>query len=116
MRSAFVFLIVIHAIIHLIGFIKAFFSTEINKQILGISKPIGALWLIAFMLFIAVAAAFLYTKKWFYSAFVAVCLSQILIIITWQDTKFASINNILILLVAILAFYKYRTDKIIDSE
>jgi hypothetical protein len=40
------------------GFAKAFFSTEINKQVLGISKSIGTFWLTPCTLFIVVAILF----------------------------------------------------------
>jgi hypothetical protein len=95
------------------GFVKAYFSTEINKQILGISKPVGALWLLSFMLFIAVSATFLNNKKWFYIAFVAVCVSQILIIMAWKEAKFGTIINIIILLVAISAFVNNQFHKMV---
>ena len=111
MKFVFAFVVLIHGIIHLMGFVKAFFSTEINKQMLGISKPIGALWLIVFILFIVVSATFLNNKKWFYVAFAAVLISQFLIITAWQDAKFGTIINILILIVAILTYNKYRTHK-----
>lgn len=116
MRYVFAILLGIHALIHLIGFVSAFFSTEISKQLLGISKPIGSLWLVTFILFIVTASQFLDNKKWFYIAFIAVLLSQILIIITWGDAKYGTIVNSIILLVSLSAFGNHRFEEMVERE
>ena len=87
MRYIFAAILGVHGLIHLIGFTNAFFTTSIEKQVLGISKPVGSLWLMAFLLFIISGLQFLTYKKWFYLAFIAVILSQILIIIAWKDSQ-----------------------------
>ncbi|WP_033960367.1 hypothetical protein [Psychroserpens jangbogonensis] len=116
MRYVFAIVLGLHGLIHLMGFVGAFFSTEINKQILGISKPIGSLWLITFILFIVTASQFLGNKKWFYMAFVAVFISQILIILTWEEAKYGTLVNIIILLVSISAFKNHQFKKMVKSE
>ncbi len=116
MKYVFTFLVLIHGIIHLFGFVNAFFSTEASKQVLGISKPIGAFWLVTFILFIVTAVSFFNAKKWFYIAFIAVCVSQILIFTVWNDAKFGTILNIIILFVSISAFGNYSFDKMVEKE
>jgi hypothetical protein len=98
------------------GFVSAFFSTTIEKQVLGISKPIGSLWLVAFILFVISITQFLGDKKWFYVAFIAVLVSQILIIIAWKDAKFGTIANIIIVLVSISAYGTHRFHKMVQKE
>ena len=66
MRFIFFIVVLIHGIIHLLGFIKAFFETDISIQLVGVSKPIGSIWLVAFLLFMVVAIQFLTGEKWFY--------------------------------------------------
>lgn len=116
MRYAFSILVIIHSLIHLLGYIKAFFETDITKQLVGISKPIGSIWLVTFIMFMVVAIQFLTNKKWIYLAFIAVIVSQILIILYWNDAKFGTIVNIIILLVSISAFATDRFDRLIEKE
>ena len=101
---------------HLVGFVNAFYLTDINKQVLGISKPIGSFWLITFILFVIAAMQFITHKKWFYSAFVAIVISQILIIITWEDAKFGTILNTIIFIISMSAFGYYRFQNKVDRE
>lgn len=116
MRYAFAILIAIHGLIHLIGFAKAFYLTDVNKQVLGISKPIGAVWLIAFIMFIITIVSFLDNKKWFYIAFIAIIISQILITLNWKEAKFGTIANIIILLVSISAFAQGQFYTMVEKE
>ena len=116
MRYAFVIVLALHGLIHLIGFVKAFFLTDIYKQVLGISKPIGSIWLIAFILFVISASQFLTHKKWFYIAVVAVFVSQVLIILAWKEAKYGTIINVIIFLVSISAYGNHRFEKMVHNE
>ena len=116
MRYIFAAILGVHGLIHLIGFINAFFTTSIEKQVLGISKPVGSLWLMAFFLFIISGLQFLNHKKWFYIAIIAVILSQILIIIAWKDSKYGTIANVIILCVSVSAYSTYRFNTMVASE
>jgi hypothetical protein len=116
MKYVFTFLVLIHGIIHLFGFVNAFFSTEVSKQMLGISKPIGAFWLFTFILFVVTAVSFFNNKKWFYIAFFAVFVSQILILTVWNDAKFGTIINVIILVVSIAALGNYSFHKMVEKE
>ena len=55
MKWIFFSIIITHALIHLLGFLKAFQLAEINQLTQNISKPMGILWLIALILFLAAA-------------------------------------------------------------
>lgn len=116
MKYVFSFVLLIHACIHLMGFAKAFYLTDIRQQVLGISKPVGSLWLIGFLLFIVSLVLYITNKKWFYIGFLAIVLSQILIIIAWQDAKFGTVVNIVILLVGLSAFGNDQFQNMVNSE
>lgn len=116
MKHAFAILLCIHGIIHLMGYAKAFYLNDIQQQILGISKPIGFLWLVTFILFIVTAIQFLTYKKWFYLALIVVAVSQILIIMAWKDARFGTIPNFIILVVSIASLSTYRFHAMIDNE
>mgnify|MGYP001065411660 CR=1 FL=1 len=116
MKYLFGFILLIHGLFHIVGFVNAFYITDISKQVLGIPKPFGTLWLITFILFAVTASQFLNNKKWFYLGITAVFVSQALIIMAWKDAKLGTILNLIILLVGISAYGKYRFQKMVDKE
>ena len=98
-----IFVILIHGLIHLLGFIKAFDYAEIKELKLPISKRIGLIWFFVSLLFIVAAALYLFSfKYWLLVALVATIISQILIVTSWQDAKFGSIINILLFFLLVL--------------
>ncbi|MCX8105950.1 MAG: hypothetical protein N3D80_08790 [Ignavibacterium album] len=108
MKWFFILLVVIHALIHLLGFLKAFHIAEINQLTQNISKPMGILWLIALILFLAAAIQLIINHNlWWITGIMGVILSQVLIILFWQDAKFGTIPNIIILIAVILAAANY---------
>jgi hypothetical protein len=97
--------ILAHGLIHFMGFAKAFSLLDITTIAKHISKPSGLIWLLVTLLFIAtVILFFVENHSWFIVAFIAVLISQILIITVWKDAKFGSIANVIILFVAISAW------------
>lgn len=61
-RIIFAFIVIVHGLIHLMGFIKAFKLAEINQLTQNISKPTGLLWLLSALLFITALFVFLLNK------------------------------------------------------
>ncbi|MEQ8878073.1 MAG: hypothetical protein RLQ12_00500 [Cyclobacteriaceae bacterium] len=109
MKYFYAFILLIHGCIHLLGFIKAFDFSEIQQLTRFIPKVAGLLWLLVFLLFLATTIGFLLGQDWwFYLALVSVLISQILILMVWQDAKFGTIANVIILLVAMLAWSDHR--------
>jgi hypothetical protein len=105
MRYAFAFLFLVHGLIHLMGFAKAFKYAEISQLTQPISKNMGVFWLLAAVLFTVATTLFLLQKDvWWMVAAPALLLSQYLIITSWQDAKFGSIANVLILIAVILGY------------
>ncbi len=105
MRIAFVLLIFVHGSIHVLGFLKAFHFAEIPQLTQQITAPIGVLWGIATVLFVATALLFmLKPDNWLLAACASVTLSQVLILMAWQDAKFGTVANLIILLVAVVGY------------
>lgn len=99
------FIILIHGCIHCMGFTKAFGYGNITTITKTISKPAGAVWLLAALLFIATFVMLLLKKNgWYYGAFAAVAISQALIITVWQDARWGTVANLLILAAAVTGF------------
>lgn len=110
-------IIIIHAVIHLLGFLKAFQLAEINQLTQNISKLMGILWFAALLLLVVSAALFIFNNDyWWMTAFGGVVLSQILIILFWSDAKFGTIPNIIILLTAIVAFANWSFNRDVKND
>lgn len=97
MKTALIILLVLHGIIHLLGFVKAFNVLPVKQFSEHISKFNGIMWLLAFLLFIA-SALFVLLKisGWQVVVITAVALSQILVFRFWKDAKFGTIANVII--------------------
>lgn len=109
MRIAFFILLIIHGLIHLIGFIKAFELLNHKSLPLAVSKPGGIVWLLCTALFLLSAILFISkNSNWWIPVIPAVALSQVLIIGSWQHAKMGTIANVLIALVAVVAIAQTR--------
>jgi hypothetical protein len=113
----FSFIVIIHGLIHCMGFAKAFGYGNISQLTKEISKPIGAVWLFTAFLFLAAGVLYL-TKNdgWAIVSIIAVVISQVLIITVWKDAKFGSIANAIILFVAISSWASHRFEMEFKSD
>ena len=106
------FIILIHGIIHFMGFAKAFNYGNITQLSKEISKPSGMLWLLTAFLFITATILFLVKKDaWMFIGFAAVIISQMLIFTVWKDAKFGTIANIIIIVAVVLSWGSYHFEK-----
>lgn len=109
--------IFIHGIIHILGFLKAFQFAEISQLTQNISKPMGILWLVALILFLAAAIQLISNHDWWWiTGFAAVILSQVLIILFWHDAKFGTIANIIVLLSVIAGYGFWSFENIFNND
>lgn len=99
LRLLLVLVIVLHGLIHLMGFAKAFKLAEIGQLTLVISKPAGLAWLLCALLFSTAGALLIFRQpSWCWVALPALIVSQTLIFAFWSDAKFGTIANLIILL------------------
>ena len=117
MRIAFFIFVILHGLIHLLGFVKAFGLSDVKQLTQNISKPFGLIWLLAFSFFVIAAILFaLENSNWWLFGIIALVTSQILIIFSWQDAKFGTIANVIILIAVIIGYgtsgyyHKYQKD------
>ena len=97
-------LLIIHALIHGLGFVKGLGLARVAQLQRDISAPAGVLWLVAGVLFLGAALAlWIAPRVWWAPALVAVVVSQALILSAWSDARFGTIANVLIVLPAIVA-------------
>ena len=117
LKIFFLIVLFIHGMIHILGFLKAYQLAEINQLTQNISKPMGILWLIALILFFAAAIQLVSNHDlWWITALAAVILSEVLIILFWQDAKFGTIANIIILLAVIAGYGFWSFENIFKSD
>lgn len=117
MKIIFASFVIIHGLIHLMDFVKAYQLAEINQITQAIPKPIGLLWLISTLMFIITAAIFLLKKYWWWTIAVpALVLSQLLIILYWQDAKFGTIANAIILIGIIIGYGAWSFKTMVKNE
>lgn len=104
LRILFFLQVALHGAIHLMGFAKAFRFGNIPQLTREIPKPAGVLWLMTALLFIVAGLLFLLKKEnWWMMALPAVVLSQALISTNWQDAKFGTVANAVVLVVCVLS-------------
>ncbi len=117
MRLVFIFLVVIHGLIHLMGFAKAYKLADVNQMSLDISKPVGMFWLFVSVLFIVTAILFLLRYEWWFAiSLFSVLISQVLILLYWKDAKFGTLLNLIIFIVGISAFGKNQFSAMAERE
>ena len=105
MKTAFTILLVVHALIHALGFVKAFGLAQLPQLTLPISRPLGVLWLGAGMAMLGAAVALhAWPRGFWIVGALAVVASQTVIVCAWRDARFGTAANALVLLGVIEGF------------
>lgn len=94
-------LMVVHGLIHLMGFARGWGLGDGLPMAASISRGMGLVWLGAAVLLIGAAVAILVspTRGW-RLALAAAVLSQVVIVTAWQDARVGTLANVVIALVA----------------
>jgi len=112
MKILLIILISFHGLIHLLGFAKAFKLAEVSQLSQPISKLNGSLWLLSAIMFVLAAATFSMEKEWWWILSLSgIMISQYLIINAWQDAKYGTIANIIVLIITIIGFGVWLLNK-----
>lgn len=106
LRDLIIGLLILHGLVHLIGFVKAFELATVQQLNQPISKPAGALWFTVFITFLVSSILFLiHHRLWWMPTALGIALSQVLIITSWQDAKYGTLANMFILIALIASFW-----------
>lgn len=109
MAIVFSLLLFLHAIIHAVGFSKAFGLRDFENVSHAITRQQGLAWGFCTLLFAIAAGGSLLNKKWWpVVALVGIAISQVLVVINWSNAGWGTAINIVILLVAIIQFADFR--------
>ncbi len=77
----------------------------------------GMLWLIALLLFLAAGIQLISNHNlWWITALIGIILSQALIILVWQDAKFGTIANIIILLAVVAGYGSWSFENLFNND
>jgi Family of unknown function (DUF6544) len=105
MTLVFAILLIVHGLIHLLGFAKAFGLAELPQLTQPISAFFGVLWLIACSLFLATAASlFVWPRSWWAIGACAIVTSTFVVLPSWFDAKFAMAANLIALIGIVFGF------------
>jgi len=105
-------LLLIHGLIHLIGFVAGYklavikgfsFQPIVSLSATGI-RMLALLWLVSAVLFITAAILYITGKPYSILAMCAIILSQLLIIIFWKDAKTGTVASVLLILPVLFAY------------
>ena len=98
MRLTFAIVLVVHGLIHLLGFAKAFGFAELSPLTRPIPPLVGVLWLAAALLFLFTAGGlFVWPRWWWAIGAVAIAASMVAIVPSWADAKFGALANVIAL-------------------
>jgi hypothetical protein len=108
MRIAFSALIAVHALIHVVGFAKAFGLASLTQLKMPIPRPMGVLWLAAAALVLAAVALLSVARRWFWLVGLAgLVASQIAIVASWGDARFGTIANVVLLAAVVFGAFAW---------
>ena len=110
-------IMIVHGLIHAMGFVKAFQLADIHQLSKYISKPWGILWLGVSAMFLATSLLYVFEHPvWPIIGITAIVASQILIFVYWTDAKYGTVVNLGILLLCIHGYGKIRFEHTIKEE
>jgi hypothetical protein len=99
MTIFFAVVLAVHGLIHLLGVAKAFGWAELPQLTHPVSPGLGAVWLIAAMLFVAAAVALLaWPRGWWAVGAFAIVISMIAILPSRADAKAGALVNVVALI------------------
>jgi|CXWL01.1.fsa_nt_gi hypothetical protein len=98
-------LLLVHGLIHLMGFAKAFGYAELPQLTMAISRPLGLAWLVAALLFATSSVAvFAWPRSSWIIGGAALFVSQVVITASWSDAKFGTLANAIVLIGVVYGF------------
>jgi hypothetical protein len=108
MRVAITLVLTVHALIHLMGFCKAFGYAALPQLVLPISRPVGLLWLLATLLLLAAAVTLWVVPRafWVLGA-LGLVVSQAVIFASWGDARWGTLANAAVLAAVVYAAFAW---------
>jgi hypothetical protein len=124
-RILFSSIMVLHALVHLMGFStewslgpKSMLTGKTLIEVSGTTAKIaGLFWLITCVMLLGAAALYgMHREVFWIPAIAGVVISQALIIIYWQDAKYGTVVNAIILIVVIVSAAAIQFNGMVDRD
>lgn len=118
-------IILVHGLIHLMGFarewqladIKAMSGETLWELSAAGRRFSGIAWLVCCLVFLSAVVMMLKgNDSWWIGTLTAIVISQWLIILYWKDAKAGTIANIIILIAVIPAYGQWQFDRMVKDE
>lgn len=104
MKYFFFVVMMVHGLIHVLGFVKAFGWLEVGQLTQSISRQAGVVWFAAAIMFLVAAILYLFDQEyWWMLGTPAVLVSQTMIFLSWNDAKYGTIATIIVLLPLVIS-------------
>lgn len=117
LHTVFLLLLILHGLIHIMGFAKAFGLAELPELTLAVSRPQGLLWLLTAVIILITALLFFIQNSWWWLyGIIGIVVSQVLIISYWQDAKWGTIANMIILGIAFIGWGNWKFQRAVRSD
>ncbi|HZI26488.1 MAG TPA: DUF6544 family protein, partial [Chryseolinea sp.] len=125
MRIIFSAIVIIHALIHLIGSGKEWQipspeNFNIKEIIVSPSAKLnlkGLLWWVCFIGLVLAIIFYLLEKDWWWIIAIGpVLLSQTLIILRWDEARWGTVVNIIILAAILLTYHQWKFNRVVKSD
>src|SRR6478609_9608209 len=117
MKTALIIILVLHGLIHLFGFAKAFGLAPLSRLKIKISTTNGIFWLVASACYLLMGLLLLVGNSlWCTPSLVALPISQYLIFASWKDAKWGTLFNVVILVAAIINYSNWRFNSAYKDE
>lgn len=97
--------LVVHGLIHVLGFLKAFGVAALPQLTVPIPPARGVLWLVAALAFTTAAIAVVSRPRWWWlPAAIGVVVSTLVVAASWTDAKVGAVANVVFAVAAIVGF------------
>ena len=125
LRYLFSFLLLVHGLIHLLGFVHQWHLARISqmtgKTLIPVSesasKLLGLCWLLACLGFGLALVGYWPRRDWWMAAALgSAILSQMLIILYWPDAKAGTVANVVIIVVVALSYAQLHFSREADGD
>lgn len=117
MRIIFFILILLHGLIHLLGFAKGWGLADIKQLSLPISRTLALCWLLTACVLVTYGILFILASpyNWIAGILAAIFL-EILVILFWKDAKWGTVPNLIILVVSLITLGAYQFRTMVERE
>ena len=117
MNWVLIVILFLHGAIHSFGFFKGFGIFEFENITKDVSKLYGLIWLFASLTFIGSAILLLVNiNNWWLLCLASIIVSQFLIFNYWNDTKFATTINVILLVVVFISYTTQSFKNMVSDE